>query len=224
MAKISIPDPRKMNAFKSSGLRKHGHNLPSSPCRSSKPSPAILDSTRLVVRPFITSARYRPYFQRYIFWPFTYKHALYTKFVRYNTITLYTRGISLGLRTVHDRTDTRLKRYTRTHTAKIADTLRRNRPNERTFAVAARSMDDNSPETTDFMAEIRNDVEYVRHVPDKNNEFRQMMLKEEVQKDQNKTLEVIDDWSLYDNQYPRIGPIIFQNTENESSNCKADIA
>jgi len=85
-------------------------------------------------------------------------------------------------------------------------------------------MDDNSPETTDFMAEIRNDVEYVRHVPDKNNEFRQMMLKEEVQKDQNKTLEVIDDWSLYDNQYPRIGPIIFQNTENESSNCKADIA
>lgn len=66
---------------------------------------------------------------------------------------------------------------------------------------------------------IRNDVEYVRLVPNKDTEFKRMMLEDEERKEQNKTLDVDDDWSFYDGQYPRLGPIVFHNKENASSSA-----
>lgn len=64
------------------------------------------------------------------------------------------------------------------------------------------------PPTTEYSnSQIRQQVEYVRHVPNKDNEFKVMRLEDELQKNQNKNEEV-DDWSMYDNQYPRLGPAI----------------
>lgn len=65
-------------------------------------------------------------------------------------------------------------------------------------------------------SEIRNEVEYVRHVPDRNNEFKTKMVEEEMRKNQNKNLEV-DDWTMYDGQYPRLGPIKIKNGGDQST-------
>lgn len=65
----------------------------------------------------------------------------------------------------------------------------------------------------EFKTEIRNSVDNIRQVPNKDNEFKVMMLEDELQKAQNNNLE-IDDWSMYDGQYPRLGPKIFNNCEN----------
>lgn len=67
-----------------------------------------------------------------------------------------------------------------------------------------------------FKDQVRNDVEYIRHVPNKDNEFKMMMWEEEVEKEQNKNLEV-NDWSMHDGQYPRLGPKIFNNRTNNPS-------
>lgn len=77
-------------------------------------------------------------------------------------------------------------------------------------------MDHNSSSMTEFNMVVRNNVEYVRQVPNRDIEFKQMMFEDELRKEQNKTLEVNDDWSLYDDQYPRLGPIIFHEKENAS--------
>lgn len=64
-----------------------------------------------------------------------------------------------------------------------------------------------------FKAEIHKQVEYTRHVPNKDKEFKTKMLDDERQKEQNKNMEV-DDWSMYDGQYPRLGPMVFNRNED----------
>lgn len=66
-----------------------------------------------------------------------------------------------------------------------------------------------------FKANILKDIEYIRRVPNKDKEFKEMMLTDELRKEQNKCLEV-DDWSMYDDQYPRLGPIIFANVAEDT--------
>lgn len=80
-------------------------------------------------------------------------------------------------------------------------------------------MDGQEVDTGTFQATIRKDVEYVRYVPDKDKEFKIMLWEEELRKEQNKDL-VTDDWSMYDDQYPRIGPIVFISGEDPSSTDK----
>jgi hypothetical protein len=72
---------------------------------------------------------------------------------------------------------------------------------------------DNTLPSSEFKNEIRNETEYLRTVPNKDREFKVMMRDEELRKDQNKNLEV-NDWSMYDGQYPRLGPISISNEEN----------
>jgi len=70
----------------------------------------------------------------------------------------------------------------------------------------------------EFKEKVRNDVEYIRQVPNKDKEFKMMMWEDELQKEQNKNLEV-NDWSMHEGQYPRLGPIVFNNNkENKTSN------
>jgi len=68
---------------------------------------------------------------------------------------------------------------------------------------------------TEFKDKVRNDVEYIRQVPNKDKEFKMMMWEDELEKEENKNLEV-NDWSMHDGQYPRLGPIIFNNTRDET--------
>lgn len=67
---------------------------------------------------------------------------------------------------------------------------------------------------SEFKEKVRKDVQYNRQVPNKDNEFKVMMWENELEKDQNKNLEV-NDWSMHDGQYPRLGPIIFNNIEEK---------
>lgn len=66
---------------------------------------------------------------------------------------------------------------------------------------------------SEFKDGVRTDVEYIRHVPNKDNEFKVKMWEDELNKQQSKNLEV-NDWTMYDGQYPRLGPIIFTEDEN----------
>lgn len=69
-----------------------------------------------------------------------------------------------------------------------------------------------------FKEEVRKDVQYIRQVPNKDNEFKVMMWEDEIEKEQNESLEV-NDWSMHDGQYPRLGPMIFyRNKEEMTSN------
>lgn len=82
-------------------------------------------------------------------------------------------------------------------------------------------MDRKEIDRSEFQSNILKDVEYVRHVPNKDKEFRIMLWEEESQKDQNKDL-VTDDWSMYDDHYPRLGPIVFLTNEDGPSTDKTD--
>lgn len=82
-------------------------------------------------------------------------------------------------------------------------------------------MDSQDIDTETFQTSIRKNVEYVRHVPNKDKEFKIMLWEEELRKEQNKDL-VTDDWSMYDEQYPRLGPIVITSVENPSSNDKTN--
>lgn len=73
--------------------------------------------------------------------------------------------------------------------------------------------------TSEFKDEVSKDVEYIRQVPNRDNEFKVKMWEDELKKQQNKNPEV-NDWSMYDGQYPRLGPIIFNNDGNASSHRK----
>lgn len=77
------------------------------------------------------------------------------------------------------------------------------------------NMNDFKRTTGEFKANIVKEIEYIRHVPNKNKEFKEMMWRDELRKESNKNLEV-DDWSMYDDQYPRIGPIILANIEDNN--------
>lgn len=76
--------------------------------------------------------------------------------------------------------------------------------------------------SNNFSSDIRNDVENVRQVPDKNNEFKTKMVEDEIQKNRNRNLEV-DDWTMYDGQYPRLGPIILKNGADNSTSVNVDL-
>lgn len=80
-------------------------------------------------------------------------------------------------------------------------------------------MDRQEVDTGTFQAIIRKDVEYVRHVPNKDKEFKIMLWEEEFQKEQNKDL-MTDDWSMYDDQYPRLGPIVTSGEAPSSTDKK----
>lgn len=73
--------------------------------------------------------------------------------------------------------------------------------------------------TNEFKDGVSKDVEYIRQVPNRDNEFKVKMWEDELKKQQNKNLEV-NDWSMYDGQYPRLGPIIFNDEGNTSSHNK----
>lgn len=64
-----------------------------------------------------------------------------------------------------------------------------------------------------FQTKMLKYIDYVppRCIPNKDNEFKNMMIKDEVEKQQDKNLEV-DDWSMYDGQYPRLGPKVLKNS------------
>jgi len=66
----------------------------------------------------------------------------------------------------------------------------------------------------EFKEKVRKDVQYFRQVPNKDNEFKVMMWEDELEKEQNENLE-INDWSMHDGQYPRLGPRIFNNIKEE---------
>lgn len=63
-------------------------------------------------------------------------------------------------------------------------------------------------------AQIHQEVQCTRLIPNKDIEFKVMMLEDELQKEQSKTLETDDSWSMYDGQYPRLGPMIFTKCED----------
>lgn len=66
----------------------------------------------------------------------------------------------------------------------------------------------------EITTEVHKEKQYTWHFPDKDKEFKLMMIEDEARRQENKDLEV-DDWSMYDDQYPRLGPIIFNSTEDE---------
>lgn len=73
--------------------------------------------------------------------------------------------------------------------------------------------------TNDHKDNVSKDVEYIRQVPNRDNEFKVKMWEDELKKQQNKNLEV-NDWTMYDGQYPRLGPIIFNDDKNASEHSK----
>lgn len=72
----------------------------------------------------------------------------------------------------------------------------------------------------DFKAQTRQEVQYIRQVPNKDVEFKVMMLEDEIKRERCTELETDDCWSMYDGQYPRLGPIIFTNREDTSDRIK----
>lgn len=84
-----------------------------------------------------------------------------------------------------------------------------------------KNVDDGKLPRVEFKNEIRKNVEYTRRVPNKDVEFKVKMWENERQNEQNKNLEV-DDWSMYDGQYPRLGPIIFNKSDAKSKNFRDD--
>lgn len=64
----------------------------------------------------------------------------------------------------------------------------------------------------EITAEAHKEEQCTWHFTDKDKEFRLMMIEDETRRQENKDLEV-DDWSMYDGQYPRLGPMIFNSTE-----------
>jgi len=74
----------------------------------------------------------------------------------------------------------------------------------------------------EFKEKVRKDVQYIRQVPNKDNEFKMKMWKDELEKEQNKNLEV-NDWSMHDGQYPRLGPIIFSNNNKKKDPSNEDM-
>lgn len=84
-----------------------------------------------------------------------------------------------------------------------------------------KNVDDGKLPRVEFKNEIRKNVEYTRRVPNKDVEFKVKMWENERQNEQNKNLEV-DDWSMYDGQYPRLGPIIFNKSDAKSKHFRDD--